>query len=319
MLVVTNVYPTPERPFMSTFVMEQVESIRKYCHDVMIDVHVIEGYRPKTKYLREMVRLPSLVKKGMYDLVHAHFGLSLISVNLVSAPIIVTFHGSDLLKNPTKQISKLLARRASKVIVVSDCLREQLGYGEIIPCGIEVKDFLPPSHYRIKPRAISGSIRILFPSSPEIKIKGYGLFRDVCQELKRRGIKVEEVHLNNVDRKRVPEIYWSCDLMLLTSLSEGSPTVLKEAIAAKLPFICVDVGDVRQWARLVDFGVVINDRDPIAISDAVGRLLPKIKLRMGFDNSKCLEAMDIANIAHRIRHLYCEVLGIHSVKRDRVN
>ena len=46
-LVVTNLYPTPARPFMSTFVKEQVESLRQYCPDLVMDVRVIEGSRPR--------------------------------------------------------------------------------------------------------------------------------------------------------------------------------------------------------------------------------------------------------------------------------
>jgi glycosyltransferase involved in cell wall biosynthesis len=106
----------------------------------------------------------------------------------------------------------------------------------------------------------------------------------------------------------VPKIYWNCDIMLLTSLSEGSPTVIKEAMAAKLPFVSVDVGDVKEWTGLVNFGVVAPDRDPRTIADSVITLLSGINRRSSLDNSKCLEAMDIAKIAGRIRRLYFELL-----------
>jgi len=95
--------------------------------------------------------------------------------------------------------------------------------------------------------------------------------------------------------------------MLLTSLSEGSPTVVKEAIAAKLPFVSVDVGDVKEWAGLVDFGVVVPNREPKTIADAVITLLTRIKDRQSLDNSECLEAMNIANVARRIRRVYDEL------------
>jgi glycosyltransferase involved in cell wall biosynthesis len=147
-------------------------------------------------------------------------------------------------------------------------------------------------------------LRILYPSAPSRKVKDYGLFRAVCQELTRIGNKVDEVHLVNIDRTRVQEVYWNCDVMLLTSLSEGSPTVIKEAIAAKLPFVSVDVGDVKEWAALIEFGTVVKDRDPKTIADAVTTLLAGIERRALLDNSKCVEAMDIENIAHRIRRLY---------------
>ena len=294
---------------MSTFVREQVESMREYCPDLTIDVHVIEGYRPKGEYLREMVRLPAIVKKGRYDIVHAHFGLTLVSLLLVRVPVVITFHGSDLLVNPTKHLSRLLAPRASKVIVVAERLRESLGYGEVIPCGIRAKEFSLPSAYekKLTPR-LPGELKILFPSNPAYKVKDYGLFQAVCQELEKRGNKISQVHLVNINRANVPEVYWNCDLMLLTSLSEGSPTVIKEAIAAKLPFVSVDVGDVKEWARLIEFGVVVPDRNPKTIANAVINLLTQIKHRPLLDNSKCLEAMDLEKIARRIRRVYDQVI-----------
>jgi hypothetical protein len=290
------------------FVKEQVESMREQCPDLTIDVRVIEGDRPRSAYLREILLLPAVVKKGRYDLVHAHFGLTLVSLLLVRAPVVVTFHGTDLLVNPTKHVSRLLAPRASKVIVVAQRLRELLGYGEVIPCGIPVKNFsLPLSHDNKPSPRIPGKLKVMFPSNPAFKLKNYGLFQAVCQELERRGNRVDQIHLVNIDRTKVPEVYWNCDLMLLTSLSEGSPTVIKEAIAAKLPFVSVDVGDVKEWVALVDFGVVVPNREPKTIADAVITLLTRIKDRQSLDNSECLEAMNIANVARRIRRVYDEL------------
>jgi glycosyltransferase involved in cell wall biosynthesis len=308
-LVVTNLYPTAERPYLSPFVKEQVESMRECFPDLTIDVRVIEGERPRGPYLREMLCLPAVVKKGKYDIVHAHFGLTLVSTLFVGVPVLVTFHGSDLLVNPTKHISRLLAPKPSRVIVVAQRLRESLGYGEVIPCGIPVKKFELPSWHENKPGPkIPGELKVLFPSDPARKIKDYGLFQAACQELKRRGNKVKEVHLVNIDRARIPEVYWNCDLMLLTSLSEGSPTVIKEAIAAKLPFVTVDVGDVKEWAALVDFGVVVPGRDPNTIVDEVVALLNRITNRASVENDKCLEIMDIENIARRIKNIYDEII-----------
>jgi teichuronic acid biosynthesis glycosyltransferase TuaC len=315
-LIVTNLYPTAARPFISPFVKEQVESLRECCPDFVIDVRVIEGLRPRIAYFREMLTLPFLVKKGGYDIVHAHFGLTLISTFLVRVPVVITFHGSDLLLNPTKHISRLLVPMTSKVIVVAEKLKESLGYGEVIPCGISAKKFALPSWYTDKhSQKLPGELKVLFPSNPANSIKDYGLFESVCQELEKSGNRVERVHLMKIDRSKVPEVYWNCDVMLLTSLSEGSPTVIKEAIAAKLPFVSVDVGDVKEWARLVEFGVVAPDRDPKTIADAVIALLGRIKHRPSLDNCKCLESIDTAKIAGRIRRVYDELLEM----RDFLN
>ncbi|TWJ19062.1 glycosyltransferase [Geobacter argillaceus] len=308
-LVVTNLYPRDDRPSWGTFVKEQVESLRTCCPELTVDVFVVEGYRSRLEYVRSMLRLPGIIKRGRYDIVHAHYGLTLLALIFVTVPVVVTFHGSDLLVSPAKHLSKLLARKASRCIVVARRLRDELGYGDVIPCGIGVESFaIPPDHAGAVNRRPTGCLRILFPANPAVKVKDYGLFQAVCQELEGRGTRVERVHLMNVNRADVPKVFWNCDLMLLTSLSEGSPTVIKEAIAAKLPFVSVDVGDVKEWAGLVAFGVVAPDRDPKTIADAVSALLTRINDRPSLDNSNCLEAIDMAKIAGRTRRIYDEIL-----------
>jgi hypothetical protein len=55
-LVVTNLYPTAERPFMSTFVKEQVESMRKYYADLGFPWRV----KNLTEFHSSMVKRPLL-------------------------------------------------------------------------------------------------------------------------------------------------------------------------------------------------------------------------------------------------------------------
>ena len=68
------------------------------------------------------------------------------------------------------------------------------------------------------------------------------------------------------------------------------------------------MGDVKEWASLVDFGVVVSDRDPKTIANAVTTILARIQHRTLLDNSKCLEAIDIENIARRIKTIYDDLL-----------
>ena len=309
-MVVTNLYPTRSRPYLSPFVKEQVESLRELYPDMVIDVRLIEGERPRWAYLKEIILLPIAVRRGKYDVVHAHFGLALISTLFVGKPIVVTFHGSDLLVSPTKYISRILARRASKVIVVAEGLRRVLGYGELVPCGIDTKKFsLPSSYAKVGYPKKANRLKVLFPSDPKRKIKDYNLYCKTCIELERCGYDVERVHLVNIDRQNVHNIFWESDLMLLTSLSEGSPTVIKEAIAAKLPFVSVDVGDVKSWAEKIDFGIVVVARNPKILAYAAKDLILRIRNREILDNSKCIENLDLQNVSKRIRQIYERVVA----------
>jgi len=58
----------------------------------------------------------------------------------------------------------------------------------------------------------------------------------------------------------------ACDMMLMTSLIEGSPNVVKEAMACNRPIISVPVGDV---AKMIDgvAGCSVCQRDPQEIGE----------------------------------------------------
>ncbi len=52
-----------------------------------------------------------------------------------------------------------------------------------------------------------------------------------------------------VEHHRIPQLLSEHGILLLTSESEASPTVVKEALAAKRYVVSVDVGDVNQWIQ----------------------------------------------------------------------
>ncbi|KAF0219934.1 MAG: group 1 glycosyl [Geobacteraceae bacterium] len=305
-LVVTNLFPTERKPQWGTFVKEQVDSLcSAFPDELQIDVYLVDGSLSKVSYVKALFELPKVVKSGKYDVVHVHYGLTLLALLLVKAPIVATFHGSDLLRQPVGFLSRILAKKADRVIVVSENLRSALGYGAIIPCGIVADRFLLPQKWKYDNP--SGELRVLFPANSTVPVKNYPLFAEVCRALTSRGYKVREVHLSGVPREQVPQVFWDSDVMLLTSHSEGSPTVIKEAIAAKLPFVSVDVGDARSWASKIDFGAVTESREPSHIADLVSQLLNKIHDRSALVNTHLLDQLDSRSIACRIKAIYSEL------------
>src|SRR4030042_4531165 len=66
----------------------------------------------------------------------------------------------------------------------------------------------------------------------------------------------------------------AADVLLLTSFHEGSPNVIKEAMACNCPVVSTDVGDVR-WVVGNTSGYYISSFDP-------GELAEKIKLAIVF-------------------------------------
>jgi len=94
-LVVTNMYPTPEMPFFGTFVNEQVEYLRK--QGVEVDVFFVNGNKSALNYLWAFPRLWARLLTRRYDLNHAHYVFSgIIARAQLLYPVVLTHHGSQV-------------------------------------------------------------------------------------------------------------------------------------------------------------------------------------------------------------------------------
>ena len=70
----------------------------------------------------------------------------------------------------------------------------------------------------------------------------------------------------------VATLFNAADCFLLTSMAEGSPNVIKEAMACDLPVVSVDVGDVRERLREVNPTKIV-DAHPRKLGAAVAELV----------------------------------------------
>src|SRR6478672_10641555 len=94
-LVVTNMYPSPERPALGSFVRDQVRALQRI-DDLDVQVH---AFAPggASSYLRAARDIRRLFAGERYDVVHAHFGLTAWPALAVKArQRVVTLHGTDV-------------------------------------------------------------------------------------------------------------------------------------------------------------------------------------------------------------------------------
>src|SRR4029453_12233098 len=84
---------------------------------------------------------------------------------------------------------------------------------------------------------------VLFVGNPAEARKRYDLAREVLARVD-RALDAELVVAWQVPHERVPIYMNACDALLFVSMYEGSPNVVKEALACNLPVVSVVVGDV---------------------------------------------------------------------------
>ncbi|MBX9601265.1 MAG: glycosyltransferase [Bryobacteraceae bacterium] len=82
-------------------------------------------------------------------------------------------------------------------------------------------------------------------------------------------------------RKDVRPFYAAATVLALPSHTEGSPNVVLEAMAARVPIAATAVGGVPEILTDQQTGLIVPPRDPAAMSAALARLLGDAELRAG--------------------------------------
>ncbi len=314
--MVTNMYPTPERPHAGSFVKSQIDSINR--EGVETEVINVNENRWPFKYLIAWFRVFRKSLDRSFDLIHAHYGYSgIISMLQFRLPIVVSFCGGDVLGNPNTRgrigfiyllvlpLSWILSMIVPVVIVKSEEMKYRLPKKKnlfVIPNGVDFDLFKPMS--RIEARKRLGMDRnvkyVLFPANPSWIRKNYQMAAEAISILRNRGWNVELVVIHSMPQDVVPLYMNGCDAMVLTSFWEGSPNVVKEAMACNLPIVSVDVGDVAAVLDGCD-GCYIAKRN---VRDVADKLEIVLKSSRRTNGRECIEHLEIQRIARKIIGLY---------------
>jgi teichuronic acid biosynthesis glycosyltransferase TuaC len=286
-LVITPAWPTPEHPERVPFIVRQVDALRRSG----VDIHIFSfqgGFHP-WNYLRAWLKLRRCLRACNYDLLHTHFGQSgLLAISPIGCPLVVTYHGSDLngCFGPRatlsgfilQKVSQLVALKAREIIVVAEYLARFLPRNKtyhVIPCGVDLDLLRPvPRSEARKELGLSADRRyILFASGIQNNpIKRFALANEVISQLPDH-YNAELLAVIGVPPVQIPFYLSAADVLLLTSVCEGSPTIVKEALACNLPVVSVDVGDVRELIGTVEGCIVCDDHRPQTLAAAVAKVL----------------------------------------------
>jgi teichuronic acid biosynthesis glycosyltransferase TuaC len=260
-LIMTAMYPLPENPAFGSFVRTQAESLKRA--GVGVDLLVLRGRSRKLIYPKGIIQLRRYLHKTPCDLVHAHYSyVGAVARTQWKVPVVVTYHGDDLLGTVNERgtktwwspltvtAGKKLARHVDAAIVQSPEMASKLENANvfIVPHEVDFEVFKPTN--REEARALLGlnvgQKYVLFAADPQVPVKRFPLARAVSDCLAKRDPAVELLVVSREPQERLALYMSACDTLVFPSYQEGSPNVIKQAMACNLPIVATDVGDVRQ-------------------------------------------------------------------------
>lgn len=313
-LIVGNNKPGHFAPFVE----EQARALQQGCEVVFYGV---QG-KGLLGYLRALPALRRMIRAEHPDLVHAHYGLSGLLANLQRiVPVVTTYHGSDINVPSVLRFSKIAMRLSAHNIFVSQrnvtlalspngliTSRLKKRY-TLLPCGVN----LPLSWSEMQTQQVerltlnqwvqeklnAGVKHVLFAGAFNNEVKDPELAKAVIDELRIQGVKVELIELKGYNRDQVNALMYNCDALLMTSKTEGSPQVIKEAMACGCPIVSVDVGDVAERVSGVEGCYIVPTREPKDIAEALQKAITfegktngrERILEMGLSNEQVAERL----------------------------
>lgn len=300
--MITSEWPTAEHPEWAPFIVRQVESLQQ--NGIQVEVFHFRGGRKLTNYLRAWFRLQRKVSTTQCDLIHAQWGQSALLALPKRLPLVVTFRGSDLKGIVGEKgqytlagrilsvVSRFAAYLADEVVVVSEQLAHCFSTRayHVIPSGVDLTLFrcIPQTEARQRVNLPQDKYLILFAANPDHPVKRFSLAQAAVEKLT-EDFSVELVTTSNVPHVLMPDYMNACDALLLTSMHEGSPNVVKEALACNLPVVAVDVGDVRQRLGTIEGCVVCADDSPETIAQGLAQVVVRNQRVSGRDTVRDLD------------------------------
>jgi len=296
---------------LSPIVRNQGESLIR--NGVQIIFFTINGKGFKSYFLH-IFKLRKFLKQNKFDIIHAHYTYSAYVAALSGAkPLIVSLMGSDVIsKINSKFLLQLFCKLFAKQIIVKSldmyqCLK--ISEAEIIPNGVDIEKFksIEKEECLVNLGWDISKIHILFAADPTRPEKNFSLTQKALTLLKLDYDIV--LHLmQDLPHEIIPVYMNASDVIILSSLHEGSPNVIKEAMSCNCSIVATDVGDIRLIIGETE-GCYLSSFDPEDMAE-------KIHLALQFSNLKgktngrqkiITLGLDSDTVAHRIIKIYKSV------------
>lgn len=292
------------------FVGEQTTSLREA--GCVVELFLLRG-----NYWKQWKSLCAKIKEWKPNIIHAHYGLSCLVANLATrrVPVVSTYHGSDINLAKVRPLSKIAMWLSAWNIFVSqrnvDIAKPKKRWS-LIPCGVAFSDDQLRS--RAEARKVLGwkasDKKILFAGAFDNPVKDSSLAKKAIATLD----DVELIELKGYTREQVNTLMCAVNCLLMTSKTEGSPQVIKEAMACGCPVVTTNVGDVSERLKGLD-GCYVVERGKCNVESAtlLAEALKKAIAFKGKTNGReriITDGLTNEQVAWRIVKIYEEILNV---------
>jgi len=234
-------------------------------------------------------------------------------------PLVITAHGFDVYLLPFKsrdweERTKFILRNADIILPVSHANRESLQKIGIVDSNMMVLEngfnseiFHPMNKGKIrKSLGLDEKAPILVTIGSLEEVKAHKYLIKAVKNLKRKDsniccyiigagslqtqteLLIKELHLEknvyllgHLSHNEVNKWINSCDLFVMSSLREGLPVSMLEALGCGKPFIGTKVGGIPEIINSEEYGILVEPMDQKALNSAI-----EIALKKKWDNDK---------------------------------
>jgi hypothetical protein len=298
---------------------------------VEVSYYCIKG-KGAWNYLKNVGELKRQIKDGKIDLIHAHYSFCgwVAVLTGTKLPIVLSLMGDDATgtfkgQNKIQVKSRLLVLLAWGIQFFVDAIvskspniesivhRKRISY--LIPNGVRLDQFNNNVNgYRVK-LGLSENIQyVLFLGNKADVNKNFALAEKSVEMLGRPDVKL--INPFRINHDQVVEYLNSVDVFLLCSFSEGSPNVVKEAMACNCPMVVTNVGDTAWLVGKLE-GCYVATFDPADFAQKISFALEFAKEKKRTHGRERLVelGLDSQQIASRIINVYNQLLNPY--KKDK--
>jgi teichuronic acid biosynthesis glycosyltransferase TuaC len=300
-----NTLTEGKQHFLKSELVNNLQSVNalQAAGDIEITIRSFSRRKNPLQLIKAGKAIRSMVVHEQFDAVYVFWGgISAWIVTQYSfVPVVVCLLGSDLMGSYTADgkktsFGKMLAffsrqacKEAKGIVVMSEKMRQLLGPNllhktRVLPEGVDLKKFYPKNKQEC--RRLLGwkeEERIVLFFNSGAYVKNAPLAHTAFQLVEAHMPTARLIEVKNVAHNELVNYYNAADLLLLTSLHEGSNNSIKEALACNCPVVCTDAGDAKERIRGVTPSFCVEEFDAALLAEKMALILDNPQRSNGRD------------------------------------